>query len=297
MFEKLLQDTTSIDTVSYVLRNGGVQSVDSLSTDVSVGCFQPFEGIVSNSISHALVADSSQWMDGYQGVLFAFPPQLNSLFFLLFLVCFLLFVAVFHHGKVMLLENMRGIFSIIIPNQSVYNRQGVVVKTWNEVFLIAQTILVLSIAIFTFFRNVYFHSMTFYQGAILYGTIVLLMVMVFLFRYFIHRYGGVLIIRSGMKEWTVFYLRTVELLGIASFLPSLFLMYVSANAQLFYMLLLGLFLISRFIIFWNLLSIFVKNKMGILYFIVYLCGVEIVPYVFLYKGAVFFIKILANIGV
>jgi hypothetical protein len=43
------------------------------------------------------------------------------------------------------------------------------------------------------------------------------------------------------------------------------------------------------------LDIFVKNKIGFLYFIVYLCGIEIMPYFLLYSGLISLITVVGSI--
>ena len=297
MFEKLFQDTTASDSVSYVLRNREIQHVDTLSLNLSTGDFMSFDSIEPIFTTNTLTSLNTPHVVGYEGDIHYFSPLLTTLFFLILLVCFVLFSFIFHRKKILLFKNGTNIFKFIATNRLLYNKQSVVMKTWSEVFLILQTIIVLSIAIFIFLWNRDPLLLSFNYWLSFFVGIVMFLFIAFAFKYLVHRCLGGMNIPFGTKEWTVSYLRTNELLGIVSFIPALFLIYVNNYINVLFATLLMLFLASRLIIFWNLLSIFVKNKMGFLYFIVYLCGVEIVPYILLYKGAVFFIKILANIGV
>jgi hypothetical protein len=43
------------------------------------------------------------------------------------------------------------------------------------------------------------------------------------------------------------------------------------------------------------LDVFVKNKIGFFYFIVYLCGIEIMPYFLLYSGLISLITVVGSI--
>ena len=57
---------------------------------------------------------------------------------------------------------------------------------------------------------------------------------------------------------------------------------------------LFLFFINRLLVIISVLNIFVKNKIGAVYFFSYLCGTEIAPYLLFYKGVVSIINIAGN---
>ena len=78
------------------------------------------------------------------------------------------------------------------------------------------------------------------------------------------------------------------------FIPALFYIFTPQYRIISIAVLILLFIISRIGLIWEALSIFVKNRIGFLYFIVYLCAVEIAPYFLLYKGALSIMNIVGD---
>ena len=98
-----------------------------------------------------------------------------------------------------------------------------------------------------------------------------------------------------IKNWLGKYLQIVELVGILSFFP-LFLYFSARNSFVRFRLLLAIFFMSRLGIMIAVFDIFVKNKIGFFYFIVYLCGIEILPYFLLYSGLISLISVVGSIA-
>lgn len=233
--------------------------------------------------------------EGYQGIPMPFPPMLTSGFFILFLLCFVFFSRVIHREGNALAGNLKNIFSFGARDKSVYKEQITTSEMWGEIFLVVQAIVLLSIVLFIYFWKDYIREFSFENQSFIFAGMVLLLSLFLGAKYLVYKATGAFLIPSGIDDWIERYFRIIELMGIVLFLPAMFFVYMNQYGHIAALMLVILFLASRIVILWGLLSIFVKYKIGFLYFIVYLCGVEIIPYFFLYRGIVFLIKTVGNI--
>jgi hypothetical protein len=116
------------------------------------------------------------------------------------------------------------------------------------------------------------------------------------FRYVIYSFLGIIFFPLKIKNWLRKYLQVVELVGILSFFPAFFYIFLPEIASFAFILLLTVFFMSRLGIMIAVLDVFVKNKIGFFYFIVYLCGIEILPYFLLYSGLISLISVVGSIA-
>lgn len=112
-----------------------------------------------------------------------------------------------------------------------------------------------------------------------------------LFKYLLYRLINYTFPDWKLDEWISQYFIVIGAIGLAIFFPALFLTF---TPEYFSVSLWGLIAVVAVILFFyykNLLIIFVKNNIGLLNYFLYLCAIEIVPLVMIYKGGI----ILANI--
>ena len=298
MFD-IIPNTISNDSVSLFLRNEISATVvaDTQKTD-----FSAFEFLATDSsrlffdVDTTAIAVQSSHI-GFQGVALPFSTFAESMIFLIFLGCFFLFSIIFNREGVALTGNFRNIFSSGSRyHTSIYKEQITTTEIWGEVFLMLQSAVVFSIVLFVFswdkglsvMPQKYYYL--FFAGAFL-GLSAFLGL-----KYLIYKAIGSFMFTSEMNQWIGRYFWIVELLGILCFIPAMFFVYLQEYREVALIVLFGIFLASRLVVVVTLLIFFVKNKIGILYFIVYLCGVEIAPYLIIYKGAVSFQNIIGSIG-
>lgn len=110
----------------------------------------------------------------------------------------------------------------------------------------------------------------------------------------VYRIIGYIFPEWGLEEWTEKYFRVVELVGVLIFIPAMFFVFVPEYAKTALFLLIIIFFIIMMVVFWNLLNVFAKNKVGLLNYFLYLCAIEIVPFFLIYKGVVSLVNIAGN---
>ena len=293
---QLLKDTATIDSTSFFLKREVPARVVTLKRELPEFEYLPTDTskVFFQKSTASLTAQSIQ-TDGYYGIRMPFPPILTSTFFVVFLLCLVLFSIAVHQGKNALTSNLKNIFSFGVRDKSVYKEQITTSEVWGESFLIVQTVLLLSMVLFIYLWKAHIHEFPPENQYLIFGAIALVFLLFWGTKYLLYKFIGIFLIPSGLDEWIERYFRIIQLMGIVLFLPAMFFIYINQYVDIAVFILILLFLISRIIIWRSLLSIFVKYKIGFLYFIVYLCGLEIIPYFFLYGSIVFLIKTLGNI--
>lgn len=231
-----------------------------------------------------------------QGNAGAFMPPIwiGSALFLLFVVCLVLFSLVVRNAQGTFIDNFRnGLFARQkqVPGHKV---QVTTTEMWGEFFMISQTILLVAIFIITFV----FTQMQAPQDPTLFmvtfGTVLFGLALLAGIKYLMYRGIAAFFLRGDIKVWIGRYYLHFQLLGLLLFLPVLVFVYLQEYRNIVFIIILFLFFINRIAVIISLLNIFVKNKIGLIYFFSYLCGTEIAPYLLFYKGAISFVNFAGN---
>lgn len=298
MFDTIPGNNIVADSVSFFLRNDIPVKVVA---DTQQADFPMFEYLATDSTklffdvnSTTLTTHFSQ--TGFQGVALPFSPFIGSVIFLIFLACFVIFSIVFAREGTALIGNFKNIFLFGNRHHTSYKQQITTSEVWGEVFLILQSGIIFAIVLFVFSWDKGLSDMP-QKSYFLFFVVALLLLAVFLgLKYVIYKAIGSFMWAKEMNRWIGRYFWIVELSGILSFFPAMFFVYIHEFREFVLVLLLVIFLAVRIVVITSLLMFFVKKKIGFFYFIVYLCGVEIAPYLFIYKGAVSFMNIIGSIA-
>lgn len=293
-------DTTPeipIDSVSFYLRNDTVvQKTDSL----RVG-FSSFEYLHTDSTrlffqtdSTVVLAAREQLAQGFSGIPLPFSQTIQSVFFLLFVLCFVFLAFWFNKEGPTLIANFKNIFSGGVRNRTVFKEQITATGTWSELFLVLQTVLISTIVFFTFSWSRGVSAFSLQKAAVLFGAVFLGILLFVVVKYLVYRLIDYVFAEWGMSEWTEKYFRVVELSGLLIFIPALIYVFVPEYDKIALYSLFIVFFIIAVVVFWNLLNIFAKNKIGLFNYFLYLCAIEIVPFFLIYKGVLLMINIADN---
>jgi len=265
--------------------------------------FSPFQVVPNDSAGFFFKPDastlpmSSSVVDAaYAGIPRPFSQLESSIFFLFFVFCFLLFSLFYRSERKTLFANFKNLVGFRERTASVYKEQVTIREIWGELFLLLQTVLVFTMIFFVYFRNRGIAEMFQPNRWLLFLGIFLLLTVFIFFRYLVYYFLGIVFFPAKIKGWLEKYLQIVELMGILCFFPAFFYIFFPEVASIAFILLFVVFFISRIGVMIAVLSIFGKNKIGFLYFIVYLCGIEILPYFLLLTGLVSLITVVGNIG-
>lgn len=104
---------------------------------------------------------------------------------------------------------------------------------------------------------------------------------------------------TSMEKYTLWksnYNSIMEIWGVSLYFPVIWLIFVGKYVNLAFSLFILLYIISRFVLIYNMIRIFHLERYGLLYLSLYLCGQEILPLLFLYKGVIYLYNIV-EIGI
>jgi len=233
--------------------------------------------------------------NGKTGIPRNYPLYENSLFFLIFLLCLSIFSFFYRISGESIRNRLEEEFRRKRHSLS-YKEQVTTADVWGEFFMIVQTILIAAMVAYKFFgqrefvlSSVESKTIYFIGLGILFGFFILVRLLIF-------RLFGSVFFSSDVSGLMSKYLSLIGFMGILSFVPAFIFVFAPQFSQIMLIILIIIFFISRVIIIASVLDIFVKHRLGYLGFIVYLCGVEILPYFLLYFGAISLIHIVGSIA-
>lgn len=249
------------------------------------------------SVDSLTLANIDPFFIGKAGMAMPTSLWVNSTFFLLFVACFVTFSLVFRKEGVVFMENFRQTLSPVKRQTAGFKGQVTTTEAWGEFFLVIQAMLVIAILGFTFLWDKGVAMLSLRLQLLTFSALLLLPVLLTSVKLLIYRIIALFFMPHEIKRWISNYYRLLELMGILLLLPALLSVFLPELKHGMLLLFLLIFVVSRFVIVFGLLNIFVKNKVGGFYFFVYLCGTEIAPYLMFYKGALLFIRLVGNIDI
>ena len=249
------------------------------------------------SVDSLTLANIDPFFIGKAGMAMPTSLWVNSTFFLLFVACFVTFSLVFRKEGVVFMENFRQTLSPVKRQTAGFKGQVTTTEAWGEFFLVIQAMLVIAILGFTFLWDKGVAMLSLRLQLLTFSALLLLPVLLTSVKLLIYRIIALFFMPHEIKRWISNYYRLLELMGILLLLPALLSVFLPELKHGMLLLFLLIFVVSRFVIVFGLLNIFVKNKVGGFYFFVYLCGTEIAPYLMFYKGVLIFIRLVGNIDI
>ncbi|HOM63932.1 MAG TPA: DUF4271 domain-containing protein [Dysgonamonadaceae bacterium] len=287
---------TTLDATSFFLIGEPVVA----KTDSVTFGFSPYKVIANDSTGIHFKKDSIAYSikpveNGKTGIPRNYPLYENSLFFLIFLLCLSIFSFFYRISGESIRNRLEEEFRRKRHSLS-YKEQVTTADVWGEFFMIVQTILIAAMVAYKFFgqrefvlSSVESKTIYFIGLGILFGFFILVRLLIF-------RLFGSVFFSSDVSGLMSKYLSLIGFMGILSFVPAFIFVFAPQFSQIMLIILIIIFFISRVIIIASVLDIFVKHRLGYLGFIVYLCGVEILPYFLLYFGAISLIHIVGSIA-
>ncbi|HBG40869.1 MAG TPA: hypothetical protein DDZ96_13490 [Porphyromonadaceae bacterium] len=233
---------------------------------------------------------------GYEGIPLPLSHATAGILFLIFMAFFVVSAFLMRKEGSALYASFKSVLSSRSHNRYIYKEQITTGEIWGEIFLILQTGTLSTIVLFMYSLQ---NGLSAFPARYQYFSILVFFVAIGIFfavKYLLYRLFGYLLNGHSTNEWTERYFRLIEIMGVIVFIPALVLVYLHEFNQLALHSLIIIFFIGRIVIIAETLYFFVKNKVGFLYFIAYLCGVEFVPYLYLYKGAVSLVNIIGSIA-
>lgn len=279
----------------FLKKDTSLQHVDSTTID-----FSPFV-IIENDSSEALFRQDSLKMvtnraveKGYEGILRNFSkPEINVYLFAL-IICFAIFSVIFRYTQKAIRQSLRYFTPSRTKNSAIYKDQITSIEVWGKLFLIFQGFLILSVVVFFYFLSQLKIHLSPEKYWIYFGTIFMLISVFFVLKYTFYKIVRSLLLDASFDDFIDYWIWLNGFIGIICFFPLAIHISLQQFSNITLILIFTTFFISRIFIYIRILDIFLKNKIGILYFITYLCTIEIAPYFVLYKGAILLLNYVGN---
>lgn len=274
------------DSVTFFLKNDSIAL--GLNTN-NIGLSTDFEFLSTDS-NRILFKDidvslfvKNTISEGIQGMALKIPQIERSVLFLILLFCLFLFAFIARYQGPSFISTIKNVFSFGIREINIHKQQITSSQVWGKLFLVLQTTLFTSIILFVVMWEYGISSFPGYiRLLILVGMFIGLSVGLAL-KLLTYKITGNSLFEKDVNIWISRYLLSLKIIGVIAYIPVLLFVFMPEFRSAIYIIFLILFVMSRLIILWSLLNIFVKYKIGLFYFIVYLCGVEIAPYMILIK--------------
>lgn len=214
----------------------------------------------------------------------------THIFLLLFVLFFGIFAFFAKNRSYSLIERITQILSIN-DNRIVNSKEQITAtEARGEIFLIFQGFIVSSIVIFSFLQNQYLSTLSFEKQSLIFGMIFLGVSLLAGIKYLTYNITDYILFDFDTKSWIDKFIWLIELASIIIVLPAVIYIFLPEYGRIALIVMLSIAILFKLVIFRILLNIFSKNRIGIFYYIVYLCSVEIAPYFLMYKGAIFLIN-------
>ncbi len=282
MINLLSQNT---DSIPFVLRKEVIAIVDTIpANDFLSYQYLPLD---SSKLFYDIDAINQEVVFfGLEALVRPFMQQFGSVLFLVFTLLFVLSALVFINSRQVLFNNFANIFTIGSNKKKIYSEQITLSDVWSNLFGIFLALLIYSIL---FFDLALQYSNLFYNGHDYLILFLQIFVGISLFasiKYLFYRLMGAMFSKSKTNILTNVYLRALNLMGTLSFIPIVAYFYIPEARMYVLFFLIAVFIMGRIAVFTKSYTFFIKAHIGILYFFVYLCALEIMPYFLLYKAIV-----------
>lgn len=222
----------------------------------------------------------------YDGVPRNLSRSETSIYLILLIACFAIFSFIFRFTHKAIRQSLR--YFVPSGNQStnIYKEQITTTEIWGKSFLIFQAILIIAIAGFLYFAPRLSITIRPHQYWIYFGICFMIISLFTALKYLFYKLIQFLMLDRFFDDFTDNWLWFDGVVGAICFIP--ITIHISSHqfSSALQILVFATFFISRILIYIKILDIFVKNHIGFLHYIVYLCTVEIAPYFVLYKSAV-----------
>lgn len=282
MLQLLQQD---IDAIPFYLDKGVIVGLDTMPVNEFLSYqFLPLD---TTKLFYNIEAFNHESLfSGLPTLMRPFMQQHASTLFLVFALLFVLTSFIFAKSGRILFSNFGHIFTLGNRNKNLFNEQ-ITTDVWGHVFFVFQTIVLYSILFFDLTLHYADLSFRGYESLLLFSQIMAAISLFIFIRYLVYKLVGAVFLDTRTNDVLDAYMWVVYLSGILSFFPLLLYIYISEVRIYALILIFAIFLVGRITVFAKTHTLFVKSHIGILYFFVYLCGVEIMPYFIVYKAITF----------
>ncbi|MDR1403725.1 MAG: DUF4271 domain-containing protein [Tannerellaceae bacterium] len=230
--------------------------------------------------------------EGYVGIQIWDGQLVNDVVFSLLFALLTLFALVYHSNYRLFSKMIRDVF-YIKERLSLFETVGGNEFVFRS-FMIFQSLFLSTLAIFVV-GHIYqlFDFSDIRSNLLLIGVIFLCVVLYYYFRQFFYALiGFVFTDPAKSKFWKANYCAITSFWGLLLYIPVFWLVFIGKYIGIPLVLFAVLYLLYRFWLIYKSIRIFHIRNMGYIYIFLYLCGQEILPILFIYKGMVYLYNVI-----
>ena len=127
-------------------------------------------------------------------------------------------------------------------------------------------------------------------------SIAVLFILILLFYFFkqliYYMFGNIFAGADKYRFWRTNYDAITGFWGILLYFPVFWILLVGIYVEISVILFVFLYILYRFFVIYKTIRIFNVKRSGFLYIFLYLCGQEILPLIFIYKGMIYLYNII-----
>lgn len=225
--------------------------------------------------------------EGYVGIRLWDGQVVDDVIFSLILLLFIVFALVFRTHYRLFLKMIRDV--VFIKERPNLFEKVVGSEWFFRNFMTFQALFLCSIGVFAIARAYGYvphlkENTVFLSIGLLFGV---LMLFYWIKQGLYFMLGCIFTDPSKSKFWKTCYNAVIGAWGVLLYLPVLWLVFVGSHITGAFIVFVIFYILCRFVIIYKTIRIFHTKSTGILYISLYLCGQEILPLVFLYKGIVY----------
>lgn len=224
---------------------------------------------------------------GMPALIRPFLEQFGSVLFLIFALCFVFTALVFRGNERALVSSFGLIFTFGNRNKNLQRESVTSSDAWGQIYFVFQTLILYSLFFFVLAVSETTQVTYIYEYIQLFGLIFVGIFLFVFIKYIVYKVISSLFLDTKTNEVIDAFLWILYLSGIFSFFPLIAYIYIPEVKIYALLLVFAIFLLGRILVFIKSYSLLVKSHIDILYYFVYLCGVEIMPYFIIYKAVVF----------
>lgn len=223
--------------------------------------------------------------NGHEGIVRTFSLENEDGVLVLLLLCFLFFTRIYKGGAEFFEENSRLLFSNR-KNPNLFT-ETTITEFWFNFSLLFQFVVLTSIVSYDLLMECYQYRLpqnSFITILLFIAVIALFILLKLLFYRFL---CYVFDLGEYRKMLQRIYIIILEMMSMIAFLPTLMLVYSQNLHTILIFFFIGLFILSRIVLFYRIIVFFLRQHVNLLFLIVYLCNVEIIPYIILYNVLIY----------
>lgn len=226
--------------------------------------------------------------EGYVGIHLWDGQIIDDAIFTMLLVLFIAFALIFRTNYQLFIKMMRDVI-FLKERQNLFEKASKGNAWLFRNFMNFQALFLCSIGLFSIIRAYgYINHLSKPALLISIGLIfAILYVFYWLKQSFYFLFGLVFADSGKYKLWKTNYNAIMGAWGVLEYLPVIWLLFVGSHLTSSVILFSIFYISCRFVIIYKTIRIFYKKNTGFLYISLYLCGQEILPLIFLYKGIIY----------